>query len=51
MVVRELKEIAVSGSFGLEVHGRENLRKMNHLPPLVVLGPQLLSGAQHLPEP
>lgn len=41
-VVRGLKEITVSGSFGLNVHREERLRTRKHLPPLVVLGPQLL---------
>ena len=50
-IVRGLKEITVSRSFGLNVHREEKLRKRKHLPPLVVLGPQLLTRAQRFPEP
>lgn len=43
-VVRGSKEITVSGSFGLEVHRQEKLRKRNHLPLLVVLGPAFVQN-------
>lgn len=49
--MRGSEEISVSGSCGLEVRGQEKLWKRKCLPPLVVPGPQLLSRAQHLPEP